>query len=101
MPPKKKLPDEVIADFEKWIAMGDRRPARRLRQVVKNEIDIEKGRKFWAFQPVKTTPPPAVKDAAWPRSDIDRFLLARWRRRDSSRSPTPMRGRCFAGSISI
>ena len=23
MPPKKKLPAEVIADFEKWVAMGD------------------------------------------------------------------------------
>src|SRR5579884_1618160 len=22
MPPKKKLPDEVLADFEKWVAMG-------------------------------------------------------------------------------
>ena len=35
-----------------------------------------KGRQFWALQPPKRTPPPAVKDAAWPRADIDRFLLA-------------------------
>jgi hypothetical protein len=40
------------------------------------EIDIEKGRKFWAFQPPKKKAPPAVKDTAWPNGDIDRFLLA-------------------------
>ena len=29
MPPKKKLSDDVVADFEKWIAIGRRRPAGR------------------------------------------------------------------------
>ena len=76
MPPKKKLPDEVIADFEKWIAMGAPDPRDAPVKVAKWEIDIEKGRQFWAFQPPKKTAPPAVKDAAWPRGDIDRFLLA-------------------------
>ena len=33
-------------------------------------------RHFWAFQPVKVAPPPAVKDTAWPRSDLDRYILA-------------------------
>ena len=36
----------------------------------------EKHRQFWSFQPVKAVPPPAVRDAAWPRSAIDRFILA-------------------------
>jgi hypothetical protein len=76
MPPKKKLPAEVIADFEKWVAMGAPDPRGGTTRVVKNEIDVEKGRSFWAFQPPKKAPPPAVKDAAWPRDDIDRFLLA-------------------------
>src|SRR5262249_55723948 len=35
------------------------------------------GRKFWAFRPPRRHPLPAVKDTAWPRSAIDRFLLAR------------------------
>ena len=39
-------------------------------------IDLEKGRKFWSFQPPRMVKPPAVKDTAWPASDIDRFLLA-------------------------
>ncbi|MDP2055878.1 MAG: PSD1 and planctomycete cytochrome C domain-containing protein [Acidobacteriota bacterium] len=34
-------------------------------------------RAFWAFQPLKKSPPPAVKNAAWPRTGIDRFILAR------------------------
>jgi len=76
MPPKKKLPDDVIADFEKWVAMGAPDPRGNSAKVVKNEIDIQKGRQFWAFQPVKSTTTPTVKNPAWPRSDIDRFLLA-------------------------
>ena len=30
---------------------------------------------FWAFQPPADTAPPAVKDAAWPLSPLDRFVL--------------------------
>ncbi len=78
MPPEKKLPDSVIADFEAWIKMGapDPRVADGGGQYVKREIDIEEGRKFWAFQPALKTDPPKVKDNQWPRSDIDRFVLA-------------------------
>jgi hypothetical protein len=76
MPPKAKLDDAVIADFEKWVAMGAPDPRDGATRITKNEIDIDKGRQFWAFRPVRTAAPPAVKDAAWPRGDIDRFLLA-------------------------
>jgi hypothetical protein len=76
MPPKKKLSDDIIADFEKWIAMGAPDPRESSAQVTKRAIDIEKGRQFWAFQPPRRVTPPAVKDAAWPRGAIDRFLLA-------------------------
>jgi hypothetical protein len=31
----------------------------------------------WAYVPPTRPPVPAVKDAAWPRNDIDRFILAR------------------------
>jgi|GEM_PF-33299 len=80
MPPKKnggKLPDAVVANFEKWVEMGAPDPRESTgTKVVKSSINIEKGREHWAFQPVKQSEPPTVKDAAWPRSDIDRFLLA-------------------------
>jgi len=34
------------------------------------------GETHWAFQPLGKPAPPAVKDAAWARNDIDRFILA-------------------------
>jgi len=80
MPPKKsggKLPEAVVANFEKWVQMGAPDPREATgTKVAKSSINIEKGRQHWAFQPVKKPTPPTVKDAAWPRSDIDRFLLA-------------------------
>jgi hypothetical protein len=76
MPPKKKLADDVIADFEKWIAMGAPDPRDGPAKVAKYVIDIEKGRQFWSFQPPSKPTPPAVQDTAWPKGAIDRFLLA-------------------------
>jgi hypothetical protein len=37
---------------------------------------IEAGRQHWAFQPLSAAKPPAVKNAAWPKNDVDRFILA-------------------------
>jgi hypothetical protein len=37
-------------------------------------------RAFWAFKPLAAGPPPAVQNTAWPRTDIDRFVLARLER---------------------
>ena len=77
MPPKKKLPPEVIADFEKWIAMGA--PDPRTGEVAKarREISIPQGRDYWAFRPLKPVTVPSVKNAAWAKTPIDRFILAK------------------------
>src|SRR5262249_30756187 len=40
-------------------------------------VNIAEGRRFWSFQPVKTLQPPDVKDASWPITPIDRFILAK------------------------
>ncbi len=77
MPPRKQLPAEVIADFVQWVKLGAPDPREGKSEVVKSQgIDIEKGRQFWAFVPPKATEPPKVKDAAWPRTTEDRYLLA-------------------------
>ncbi len=77
MPPKGKLPDAVIADLEKWIAMGAPDPRTGSGAVVAAKgIDVEEGRKFWAFQPPRPHRVPQVQDTSWPRGDIDAFLLA-------------------------
>lgn len=39
-------------------------------------LDIEQGRKHWAYQPPKNAAAPTVKNAAWPRTDVDRFVIA-------------------------
>jgi Protein of unknown function (DUF1553)/Protein of unknown function (DUF1549)/Planctomycete cytochrome C len=75
MPPKKKLPDDIIADFEKWIAQGAADPREAAAYVRKGEINIEEGRKYWAFQLPKKPAVPIVKDESWPACAIDRFLL--------------------------
>ena len=76
MPPKEQLPERVIADFEKWIAMGAPDPREGGSAATTSTIDIEEGRKHWAFQPIANPPVPEVKDTSWPRTDIDRFVLA-------------------------
>ncbi len=76
MPPKKKLSDIVIADFETWVKAGAPDPRGESKRTIRGEIDIEKGRQFWAFQPPKKATLPATKNTSWVTSDIDRFLLA-------------------------
>ena len=79
MPPKKaggKLPDEVIKDFEKWVQMGAPDPRDGAAKVVTKQDAWAAAKDWWAWQPPKKSPAPLVKDTAWPKSDIDRFLLA-------------------------
>jgi hypothetical protein len=37
----------------------------------------EADRQFWSFVPPKDSPPPATRNAAWPRAVTDRFVLAK------------------------
>jgi cytochrome c553 len=76
MPPKQKLSDEIVADFVKWVEMGAPDPRKPNSSTVGGKINILEARQWWSFQPPKQTPPPAVKNVAWPKSEIDRYLLA-------------------------
>ncbi|WP_064736162.1 PSD1 and planctomycete cytochrome C domain-containing protein [Chthoniobacter flavus] len=81
MPPEKdggKLPDNVIADFEKWIIIGAPDPRDGEAKVVARKILDPKEAKatLWAFQTPKAAPLPEVKDTAWPHTEVDRFILA-------------------------
>ncbi|MBI3882523.1 MAG: DUF1553 domain-containing protein [Verrucomicrobia bacterium] len=79
MPPKRKLSDAQITDLEAWIKMGAPDPRTGAAVVAKKKsgMDLEAGRKFWSFQPIKKVAPPEVKDSKWARTDIDRFILAK------------------------
>ena len=79
MPEDGRLPPAVVADFEKWVAMGapDPRKASLLGKPGEDTIDWNKARKFWAFQPPRLAALPAVKDVSWPTTPIDHFILAK------------------------
>jgi len=86
--PDLKMPDKapklaaaVIADFERWIAMGapDPRDDATAEPAGKpNWSELFAARKgWWSLQPVKDHVPPAVADRAWSAHPVDRFLLAK------------------------
>jgi hypothetical protein len=78
MPPEKeggKLSDAIIRDFETWIAMGAPDP-RSGGTLAKKEYDGSRAKDHWAYQPPKKSPAPTVQNSAWPRGDVDRFVLA-------------------------
>jgi len=80
MPPKGKLPAADIATLERWVGMGAPWPNEAAPTVAARQdfFDLE-GRKaeHWVWQPIKSKDPPTVKNAEWPRSDLDRHVLAR------------------------
>ncbi len=73
MPPQGKLPDQEIADIKTWIDSGAQLPD----VPVEPNPRISDGRKHWSFQPVKDIAPPKVNNAAWVKTPIDRFILAK------------------------
>jgi hypothetical protein len=78
MPPKKeggKLPDAVIKDLEAWVQMGAPDPREGTAKIVK-KYDAGEAKNWWSYQPPKKASKPEVKNASWPCSDIDRFILA-------------------------
>ena len=71
MPPKEQLSDSVIADFEQWIRDGAVFPRSD------KPLDLmEKAKQHWAFHPPAPQRVPAVSDSAWPRTEVDYFVLA-------------------------
>ncbi|HUG71436.1 MAG TPA: PSD1 and planctomycete cytochrome C domain-containing protein [Pirellulaceae bacterium] len=77
MPPTGELSAEVIRDFKQWIADGAVDPRDGQASVTRSSIDFEQAREFWSLRPLAEPLVPAVKAKTWPRSDIDRFVLAR------------------------
>ncbi|HEY3836150.1 MAG TPA: DUF1549 domain-containing protein, partial [Bryobacteraceae bacterium] len=76
MPPSGKLPDSDVEALNTWIKEGAVWPAGA--KVLPTQYTITKEqRAYWAFQPVADPAAPAVKNAKWAQTDIDRFILAR------------------------
>lgn len=81
MPPKGKLSDEQIKVVQTWIEEGAHWPDEPVPTEgadAAETFDLKKRRdEHWAWQPINSPAPPAVANAAWPRHDIDHFILAR------------------------
>jgi hypothetical protein len=76
MPPKRKLSDDEIAVLTRWVQMGapwsgDVPPA-----AIRSGGITDQDRQFWSFQPVRKPSVPVVKNHSWPKTAIDRFILA-------------------------
>lgn len=83
MPPKGKLPDSVIADFEAWVKMGA--PDPRTGDSGTRKIDIEKGKQFWSFKPVVRPDVPRTKFAT--ANEIDAFVRSKLEAQNLTPSP--------------
>ena len=75
MPPKGKLSAGEIDRLGRWIEQGLPWPEAHASAPVA-AAGRDGSRSWWSFQPVRAVTPPAVSDAAWPRTEIDRFVLA-------------------------
>jgi mono/diheme cytochrome c family protein len=84
MPPKKPLSSQAVADLTTWVKMGAPWPEPTTKPV---DAAAASWRTHWAFQPVKDPAPPAVRQADWPRTAVDRFVLAALEARGLGPSP--------------
>ncbi|MBV8488696.1 MAG: PSD1 domain-containing protein, partial [Planctomycetaceae bacterium] len=85
MPPSGKLPDAAIDALARWVKEGATWPVEKKPNEPKPAAAVRA--KHWAYQPVKRPEEPEVKDATWPASPIDRFILARLEARGMTPSP--------------
>jgi hypothetical protein len=78
MPPVGPLGKGEIDALEEWVRRGLPWPEKHEQVAVAAASDITpEQRAFWSFQPVRRPVPPRVRNSAWPRTDIDRFILTK------------------------
>ena len=83
MPMGGRLKDSEIEDIVSWVKAGAVWPASGAAPTAAAAASAEKyviapeRKSFWSLLPLKDPQPPQVKDARWPRTAIDRFVLAR------------------------
>jgi hypothetical protein len=77
MPKDGKLSGQLIADLESWVKMGAPWPDDKSGSIALKTFDLKERAKHWSLQPIHAPAVPQVKDQAWCKSPIDRFLLAR------------------------
>ncbi len=84
MPPDKKLQEEQIAILTKWVADGaywpkdKSSPKSMSKEALPPAKRIDEFREqHWSFKPVGNPTPPSIKNEAWIKQPLDRFVLAK------------------------
>ena len=81
MPMGAKLKDSEIADLEAWVKAGAVWPQSAMVATAKTAdgkfVILPEMRNFWSMKPLRDPAAPAVKDAKWARTNIDKFILAK------------------------
>jgi hypothetical protein len=62
-----RLSPQEITDLSDWIGAGAPWPVEK----------TAAAKEFWSFQPLRKLAPPDVKNTAWAKTPIDRFILAK------------------------
>ncbi|MFP6762707.1 MAG: DUF1549 domain-containing protein, partial [Planctomycetaceae bacterium] len=87
MPPGKKLPAAVIADFQRWVKTGAPDPRGGVVPVSGLRIE-DRARLHWAFSPPRFPPVPEVKQPGRTHRNLDRFILAELERKGTGIKPS-------------
>ncbi len=83
MPPKGKLADATIATLEQWVRGGavmphGPEPAAAHAPAKKSPgIDFEAAASHWSYQAIRQPAIPPLKEASWPTTPVDAFVLAK------------------------
>jgi mono/diheme cytochrome c family protein len=79
MPPDKPLAPKQVEVLVRWVRDGAAWPeaAPAATGGLRSGPVTARDREFWSFRPVTAPPVPAARDAAWPLTPVDHFLLAR------------------------
>ncbi|SIO57397.1 Planctomycete cytochrome C [Singulisphaera sp. GP187] len=78
-----KLPAETIEQIARWIDLGAPYDRPLIERANANPGSprataiTEEDRQFWSFRPLLTGAPPTVRDSAWARTPVDRFILSK------------------------
>lgn len=84
--PRRRMPKEgsaltetQISQLAKWIQNGAHWPEEKLSlsPAAPPAMYQQLRAKHWAFQPLRTVPPPSVKDSSWAQNPVDLFLQAK------------------------
>ncbi|MFN7923676.1 MAG: PSD1 and planctomycete cytochrome C domain-containing protein [Bryobacteraceae bacterium] len=75
MPPSGRLREAEISALEQWIRDGAVWPQGKA--TIKSKGITAEQRAFWSFQPVRKPAIPSTRDDSWPKTAVDRFILAR------------------------